>query len=72
MVLIVTPALDGLKREWREACDCLGGSVWQYWRYVALPVLWPSTLGHSLRVDWQFAEHRADPAFRADSRRRDA
>ena len=48
MVLIVTPALDGLKREWREACDCLGGTSFQYWRYVALPVLWPSVLGATL------------------------
>jgi len=48
MVLIVTPALDGLKREWREACDCLGGTAFQYWRHVALPVLWPSVLGATL------------------------
>ena len=48
MVLIITPALDGLRREWREACDCLGGSAYQYWRYVALPVLWPSVLGAAL------------------------
>ncbi|MDE1178908.1 ABC transporter permease subunit [Paraburkholderia sp.] len=48
MVLIITPALDGLKREWREACDCLGGTAFQYWRYVALPVLWPSVLGATL------------------------
>ena len=48
MVLIVTPALDGLKREWREACDCLGGTSFHYWRYVALPVLWPSVLGATL------------------------
>jgi putative spermidine/putrescine transport system permease protein len=48
MVLIVTPALDGLRREWREACDCLGGTAFQYWRYVALPVLWPSVLGATL------------------------
>jgi putative spermidine/putrescine transport system permease protein len=48
MVLIVTPALDGLKREWREACDCLGGTAYQYWRYVALPVLWPSVIGATL------------------------
>jgi putative spermidine/putrescine transport system permease protein len=40
--------LDGLKREWREACDCLGGTSYQYWRYVALPVLWPSVLGAAL------------------------
>src|SRR5207249_292991 len=26
MVLIITPALDGLKREWREAAECLGAS----------------------------------------------
>ncbi len=45
MVLIVTPALDGLKREWREACEVLGASTLDYWRYVALPVLWPSLLG---------------------------
>ena len=48
MVLIVTPALDGLKKEWREACDCLGGTPLQYWRYVALPVLWPSMVGAML------------------------
>jgi putative spermidine/putrescine transport system permease protein len=48
MVLMVTPALDGLKREWREACDCLGGTAFQYWRYDALPVLLPSLLGAAL------------------------
>ena len=48
MVLIVTPALEGLKREWREACNCLGGTAYHYWRYVALPVLWPSILGATL------------------------
>ncbi len=48
MVLIVSPALEGLKREWREACDCLGGSAYHYWRYVALPVLWPSIMGAML------------------------
>ncbi len=45
MVLILTPALDGLKKEWREASAILGASSWQYWRYIALPVLWPSILG---------------------------
>ncbi len=48
MVLILTPALDGLKREWREASAILGASAWEYWRYVALPVLWPSLLGTAL------------------------
>ncbi|MCL4871657.1 MAG: ABC transporter permease subunit [Anaerolineae bacterium] len=45
MVLIITPALEGLKREWREAAENLGASSWQYWWYVALPVLLPSILG---------------------------
>jgi len=48
MVLILAPALDGLKRDWREASAILGASSWQYWRYVALPVLWPSLLGTTL------------------------
>jgi len=45
MVLIMAPALDGLKREWREAADNLGATAGQYWRYIALPVLLPSILG---------------------------
>ena len=45
MILIVTPALDGLKREWREAAQILGASTFQYWRMVALPILWPTLLG---------------------------
>ncbi len=45
MVLIVTPAIDGLKREWREAAEVLGATGGQYWRMVALPVLGPSLLG---------------------------
>jgi len=48
MVLILAPALDGLKKEWREASSILGATGWQYWRYVALPVLWPSILGTTL------------------------
>jgi len=48
MVLILTPALDGLKREWREASAILGASAFQYWRHIALPVLWPSLLGTTL------------------------
>jgi len=48
MILVVTPALDGMKREWNEAASMLGASQAQYWRMVALPVLWPSILGASL------------------------
>lgn len=45
MVLVILPALDGLKREWREAAENLGASPGQYWRHVALPVLIPSIMG---------------------------
>lgn len=45
MILIITPALDGLKREWREAAQVLGATGLQYWRMVALPILFPALLG---------------------------
>jgi putative spermidine/putrescine transport system permease protein len=45
MVLIMTPALDGLKREWREAAENLGATTLQYWTQIAMPVLLPSLLG---------------------------
>lgn len=48
MVLILTPALDGLKKEWREASSILGASTFQYWRWIGLPVLWPSLMGSTL------------------------
>jgi putative spermidine/putrescine transport system permease protein len=45
MVLIMAPAIDGLRREWREASENMGATSLQYWRYVALPILTPSILG---------------------------
>jgi putative spermidine/putrescine transport system permease protein len=45
MILIITPALEGLKKEWREAAAILGATGAQYWRMVALPILFPSLLG---------------------------
>lgn len=45
MILIIAPAIDGLKVEWREASENMGAQTWQFWRYVALPVLMPSLLG---------------------------
>jgi putative spermidine/putrescine transport system permease protein len=45
MVLIIAPAIEGLRREWLEASENLGASSFQYWRYVALPILLPSILG---------------------------
>jgi putative spermidine/putrescine transport system permease protein len=48
MVLTITPALEGLRKEWREASANLGANSWQYWRDVALPILMPSILGATL------------------------
>jgi putative spermidine/putrescine transport system permease protein len=48
MVLVMAPALDGLRREWREACENLGGSTFHFWRYIALPILAPTLLGTSV------------------------
>jgi putative spermidine/putrescine transport system permease protein len=48
MVLVITPALEGLRPAWREAADNLGASGWQYWRLVGGPVLLPSFLGSVL------------------------
>jgi putative spermidine/putrescine transport system permease protein len=45
MVLTITPALVSLKTSWREAAENLGANAGQYWRFVALPILWPSILG---------------------------
>ena len=45
MVVIITPAIDGLKREWGEAAATLGATTMQYWRMVVIPVLLPSFLG---------------------------
>ncbi len=44
MVLTITPALDGLKKEWREASENLGATSFQYWRMVAMPILLPSLM----------------------------
>ncbi len=48
MVLTITPALEGLKKDWREASANLGATHWQYWRDIGLPILWPSILGSTI------------------------
>jgi putative spermidine/putrescine transport system permease protein len=48
MVLVMSPALEGLKPQWAEAAENLGASRWHYWRYVAGPVLAPNFLGSVL------------------------
>lgn len=48
MVLIIMPALQGMRREWREAASSLGASTLAYWFAIGLPVLWPALLGATL------------------------
>ncbi|HWB68264.1 MAG TPA: ABC transporter permease subunit [Mycobacteriales bacterium] len=48
MVLVILPALEGLRPAWREAARNLGASSWQYWLRVGGPVLTPSFLGAML------------------------
>ena len=48
MLLVFLPAVLGLRPEWREATENLGGSTWDYWRLVGSRVLLPAFLGSTL------------------------
>lgn len=45
MLIIMTPAVEGLRRSWREAADGLGASTFQYWARVGIPLLTPAFIG---------------------------
>lgn len=45
MLIVFLPAVEGLRPQWREACETLGGSTLLYWRRVAGPILLPSFIG---------------------------
>lgn len=44
MFLVMSPAVEGIRRTWEEAAASIGASSWQFWRHVGLPVLVPSML----------------------------
>ena len=44
MIIVIIPAIEGLRREWREAAESLGAGSSVYWRKVGLPILMPSLL----------------------------
>jgi len=48
MLLVMMPAIEGLRPTWREAATNMGASRWQYWRRVGLPILSPSLMGGTL------------------------
>jgi putative spermidine/putrescine transport system permease protein len=48
MVILITPALEGLRPQWEEAAQSLGASKLSYMRHVAVPVLTPAFVGATL------------------------
>ncbi len=48
MVILITPALEGLRPQWREAAENLGASKFEYMRHVAIPVMTPAFVGSLL------------------------
>ena len=44
-VLLLYPAFDALREDWRESAALLGANHWQFWRHIGLPVLTPALLG---------------------------
>lgn len=48
MLIVFLPTLDGMRVQWREAAENLGATTWQFWRYVAGPLLFPAFLGSML------------------------
>jgi putative spermidine/putrescine transport system permease protein len=48
MVIVFTPAIEGLRPQLREAAVNLGATTAQYWRMVGIPLLTPAFLGSVL------------------------
>ncbi|AHG18649.1 ABC transporter permease [Chania multitudinisentens RB-25] len=44
-VLLLYPAFDSLREDWRESAALMGAGHWHYWRYIGLPVLSPALIG---------------------------
>ncbi|KMM81174.1 ABC transporter permease [Pseudomonas deceptionensis] len=44
-VLLLYPAFDALREDWRESASLLGANSWQFWRHIGMPVLTPALLG---------------------------
>ncbi len=44
MIIVIIPAIEGLRRQWLEAAQSLGASNLMFWRAVGLPILMPSLL----------------------------
>lgn len=48
MILVISPSVESLRREWREAAQSVGASTFRFWVEIALPILFPSLLSATL------------------------
>jgi len=48
MIIVFSPAVQALRHEWREAATSLGASKFQFWRFVGIPLLFPSFMASFL------------------------
>jgi putative spermidine/putrescine transport system permease protein len=48
MIILITPALEGIRSEWQDAALSLGANKLGYLRHVVVPVLLPSFVGATL------------------------
>ena len=44
-VLLLYPAFDAIREDWRESAALLGASAWRFWYHIGLPVLTPALVG---------------------------
>lgn len=44
-ILLLYPAFDAVREDWRESASLLGASSFDFWRHIGLPVLTPALLG---------------------------
>jgi|TARA_R110000851_G_scaffold65228_8_gene148085 putative spermidine/putrescine transport system permease protein len=44
-ILLLFPAFEGLRAEWRDAASLLGAGRIAYWRHIGLPILRPALAG---------------------------
>ena len=64
MVLVFTPALEGLRPQLREAAVNLGATSFQYWRMVGIPLLFagvPGVDAAAVRQRVRGLRHRRGP-----------
>ena len=45
VLVLLYPAFDALREDWRESAALLGASTWRYWCHIGLPVLTPALVG---------------------------